>query len=246
MWPRMSTLWAPEEGAPSGSGDEKKNEPKNTKLKIGSKEYEPKSAEAAMSLYEALQDEDTGKEIIETLARRAGLLDKKDLEPKKDETKKEAESRVAKALKKKLGKDYEKFSDAVGPAFDEILEEILNERFMERDSNNQTKSWSDNVDTFISNHEFTPEIETAMKEYIDDSPPNVGRKGFDAQRYLNRVYKAACEELEVEPKEKGSKKKRGDSTEDLPDFVIRDAPKNATLDDAVEAAIKGIRFKKRD
>lgn len=213
-----------------------------------------KDTDAALALYRALQDENTGPEIIETLARRAGLLDEnknkggnKDNEPD-DKPKK---SISAAKLRAKLGKDYEKFADLVGPAFDEIIEERLADLRKEYSTASATDKWSAQVDKFTENHELTPEIEDQMKELMADAPPNVNGKNFDAQKYLTRMYKLALDELEIEAPEpkakKTSKHKPGkdDLIDDLNDVKEIDAPKNATIDDAVNAALKGIRFKRR-
>ena len=224
------------------------DEPKSTKIKVGSKEYESKDLESATTLYEALQDETTGREIIETLARRAGLL-KEDLKPKPGESGKKAESRIGKALKAKLGKDYEKFSDTVGPALDDIIQEMITEATGSLRGETTQDKWETSVDSFIKGHETTKEIENTMMELIQEAPPNFGRKGFDAEKYLARIYKNACEELGEEPKTKEAKGKRtrgrqADIEDEFPDVIERDAPKNATVDDAINAAMKGIRFKR--
>lgn len=249
-WPNLSTLRGPagEDGAEGGGGDEKKV---STKTKIGDNEYENKDLESSISLYKALQDPETGKEIIETLARKAGLLDKEgDVKVKPNETQKQAESRVAKALKAKLGKDYEKFADSVGPAFDEIIEDMLNERLGARDQQNTAKTWSDAVDKFNDSYELTPDIEEAMQEIMAEAPPNFKSDKFNPQRYLTRIYKNAVEELgaAIKPK-KGTSRSTRSSTrgndDELPEIIVRDAPKNVSIDDAVEAAMKGIRFRRK-
>lgn len=234
-----------------GTGDDGKGKGGSSKLKIAGVEYEESDASSAMSLYKALQDPDTGKEIVETLARKAGLLDKEgDIKKKPGETDKAAKTRVAAHLKKKLGKDFDQFSDTVGPALEEIFEEMLAERDSSSSRESAKDKWDGAVDTFNSQYVTTPEIEDLMKEMIEDSPPNMGRKNFDPQRYLARIYKAACQEADQEPKEKQASNKKGSSPRgrnsdgDDSGIVVRDAPKNLTIDDAVEAAMKGIRFRR--
>lgn len=254
-WLDQGTIMAAAAGAESSGGKEDNKENNESaadpnKVKIGSKEYDSNHAQSALTLYEALQDETTGKEIIETLARRAGLLGKDD-KPVEGITRKESEAKLeslsTKVLKQKLGKDYEKFADAVGPAFDDIIKEYLDTRFGEVRQQQQATTWGDSVDTFIGQHELTPEIETQMQELIELQPPNFNSKKFNAQKYLTKIYKDSLEELDIEAPEPKARKGRGRSQTDdiLPDFVIRDKPKGATIDDAVEAALKGIRFRDR-
>lgn len=231
-----------------GSGDTKEEPVVSNKIKIGTKEYDPDHASSALSLYEALQDPETGREIIETLAKRAGILDKTgDIKVKPGETKGEAESRAAKFLKKRLGADYTKFSDSIGPALDDLIAEVLDERFGAAEAATTKTNWDKAVDAFNDDYVLTEEIETTMKELMEDSPPNFNRKGFKADRYLGRIYKSACEELGVEAKtNRPAARSRSRSNDDeLPDFVVRDAPKNVSIDDAVEAAMKGIKFNRR-
>src|SRR5690349_635445 len=137
MWPKLS-LFDAEPGAAGGSGETKTKteEIKSDKIKVGDKEYDPKTLSSALTLYEGLQDETTGREIIGTLAQRIGLLDKSgEIKPKPGETPKETKSRAAERLKNKLGKEYSQFADSVGPVFDEIVEEYVNERLGEANSN---------------------------------------------------------------------------------------------------------------
>ena len=247
-----------EGGGGGGKGDgESKVDP--DKIKIGTKEYKTKDLESAHTLYEALQDPETGREIIETLARKAGLLDKVgDVEVKPGETKKGAESRVARALKAKLGKDYDKFAEAVGPAFDEIITDMVKESLGERDSRNSQDNWSKAVDSFAEQYELTPGIEEVMKDLMEEAPPNFARKNFDAERYLTRMYKNALEELDEQPKTKERKvsniknfgrraqaASRGERGDEVPEIRDVDPPKHASIDDAIEAAMKGIRFRRR-
>lgn len=261
MWPKNVLFEEAGDGAGSGSGsgaDDKPVAPKSGKLKLDdNEEYDVKDLKSAISLYKALQDESTGREIIQTLAQRAGLLDKSgEVKKKPGESDKAAESRVAAALKKKLGKEYSQFADSVGPAFDEILDEMLAEKLGADKGERAQEKWEAAVDKFNSEYETTSEIEEAMKELIEEAPPNFSRKGFDPARYLARMYKAACEDLDEQPKIKTNRRGKGETargrnsgaaeSDGAPDIVIRDAPKGVTLEDAVEAAMKGIRFKRKE
>ena len=83
-----------------------------------------------------------------------------------------------------------------------------------------------------------------MKELIDEDPPSIGAKNFNAQRYLNRMFKDACEELGVEPE--SSKKESKKKEESTPDFVEKVMKGKVTLDDAIDLAMKGILIKKEE
>lgn len=247
FWPKMILMEAAsDDGAPAGGDDKGDKAPKSTKLKVGDREYEPADVESAVSLFNALRDPETGMEIVETMARKAGLLDKKG-EVNKDLSDKKKESLSKKVLQKALGKDYEQFADKVGPAFDEIIESYLDQKFGDMESTNSKSSWESHVDKFQETHTLTKEIEDTMRELMADSPPATKRDGFNAQKYLTRMYNMAISELDIEPpKSKGkgsSKQSKSEDGDDLPEIVFRDRPKNATIQDAVEAAMKGIRFK---
>ena len=245
IWPKGNSprlYEATEAETPSGSGS---GTPVSNKLKIGSQEYAPELAESAMSLYNALSDPDTGQEIIRRLADKAGLLNT----PKSVESQSHAEDRmegaIHKALKGKLGKDYEKFSDAVGPALDEAIQSIINERFQQATVTNTQSGWEKSVDKFNGEYTLTPEIEEAMRELIEDAPPNLSRKGFDAQKYLDRMYNAAVDELGIEkPRRKSGTRGKEERDDEFPEFVVRPRPERVTVNDAVEAAMQGIRFRK--
>lgn len=199
--------------------------------------------EAALSLYRALKDPDTANEIVETLANKVGLRDKwaKDLTPKQVE--KKLESLSAKFLREALGDKYTEFADKTGPAFDRAIEAMLNQRFGEQEAQTGLEKWEGAVDKFMSTATLTKEIEATMNELMADSPPNTNRKGFNAQKYLMRQYNNAVAELGIEaPKAPNSRASKGDD-DGIPEFVIRDAPKNASIDDAIDAALKGIRFR---
>lgn len=249
-----SRLYAPE--GEGGGGDGKGPDDKvkgNGKLKVGGTEYEEADLNSAISLYKALQDEDTGKEIITRLATKAGLLNPEGTVKRKEgETKKEAESRAVKILKSKLGKDYEKFADAIGPAFDEIIEDALKDikgRLDQPAPVITQREWNKEVETFMENYDLDSDLETAMMEAINDTPPKIHSENFDPKKYLRRRYMEACEELGVEPKNKTKQNKRGssrrDNDDEFPDVQDREAPKGVTLDDAIEAAMRGIRYVRR-
>jgi hypothetical protein len=141
-----------------------------------------------------------------------------------------------------LGSEFEGFADKVGPAFDKIIQTYLDQKFGETRAASSQEAWTANVDKFMEEYVLTPDIETVMSEMMADSPPNVQRPGFNAQRYLTRIYNNATEELGLQPRRKTSKK--SESRDEVPDFRVEIAPKTISVEAAVDAALKGIRFKK--
>lgn len=223
------------------------NDKTPTKVTINGKEIDIDRAASALSLYNALEDPDTAGEIVETLARRAGLLNKEgDTELTEKQTKKAMEGLLTKTLKNKLGKDYDKFSDIMGPALEEALETMLAEKFGEQEQRSSVTSWEGGVNKFMESHTLTAEIETKMQELMEEAPPNPKSKTFNQQRYLSRMYEAAINDLDIEaPAPVRSARNNGrNDRDDAPEFVVRPSPKNVDLDAAVEAATKNIRFRR--
>lgn len=202
----------------------------------------PEEIKSSRSLYKALKDPETANELIENLARRAGLLDKKgkNTEDKK-ETVKEL-GRITRKLKASLGKEFEGFSDKVGPVFDEAMQEYMEEHFGKTEAKFTETKWEGEVDKFRDSHELTRKIENKMKELMDEAPPNFKSGSFDAQKYLNRIYKNALEDSGEEAPKKSSKRSK-DNENDNNGIVERQRPKTVSVDDAIDAAMKGIRFK---
>lgn len=216
------------------------------KLKIGNFEIDAKSAESAIQLYRALQDPETGAEIVESLARRAGLLDKKGNLEDTSQSDKKIEGKIKKALKAKLGKDYEQFSELVGDVLDEAVKEYVDEIKESGSRESRANSWNSQVEKFLEDHVLTEDIEDKMKELMDEAPPNTKSSNFDPQRYLRRMYKNALEDLEIEepePPKKKSGTSRKSRNDDAPDFVERKVNRPPTVDEAIDAALKGIRLK---
>lgn len=245
-WPRIFEIMREEVGGDDGEGKGGGGSADKSKVTINGEEIDISRAASALSLYKALEDPDTASEIVETLARRAGLLDKSgEPELTEKQTKKAMEGLLTKTLKNKLGKDYDKFSDIMGPALEEALETMLTERFSEQESRSNTSSWENGVNKFMETHTLTSEIEDKMKELMEEAPPNPKSKTFNQQRYLARMYNSAVEDLDIEaPPVRQSRDRKGSDRDDIPDYVVRPAPKNLDLDSAIEAATKGIRFKR--
>lgn len=197
---------------------------------------------SARSLYKALKDPETSSEVIETLARRAGLLDKKG---GNTETKKEVKDelgRITKKFKSGLGKDFEGFSDKVGPLLDEAIKEYMEEHFGKASAKSSEAKWEGEIEKFQESHELTRKVEKKMQELMEDAPPNIKKDGFKAQTYLNRMYKSALEELGEEAP--APKKKSKDNDDDNESGIIeRKRPAGLTTEQAVEAAMRGIRYK---
>jgi uncharacterized protein YjgD (DUF1641 family) len=200
----------------------------------------PEEVTSARSLFKALKDPDTAQEIIETLAKRSGILDKKG-EPKGTEKQTEkALGKITKALQSKLGKDFDKFSGTVGPALDEAIEELLEEKFGRSEDNTVSEKWSESVDSFMETHQFTSKkVQTKMEQLVDRNPPNVKSKGFKAKEYLEDMWELAHARLNIElpTTEKEKEKPLLDNT------VERERPAKVSLSDAIDFAMKGIRLK---
>lgn len=213
---------------------------KSTEDESGLDEGELKSA---ASLYKALKDPDTAQELIESLARRAGLLDKKDNNKADKKVTEKELGRLTKKLKASLGKDYDTFSDKVGPVFDEAIEEYMQEHFGKTEAKFTESKWETEVEKFTDSHELTRKIENKMKDLMDEAPPNFKSGNFNAQKYLARTYKNALEDL-GEDAPTSSKKVKKSKDEDSTDGITeRPRPKSVSLDDAIDAAMKGIRYK---
>lgn len=255
-WLSAGVLMIPENemggGTGTGTGTGTETPAAKTTITIGGKEYTPEQAQAAISLHNALSDEDTGKEIVTQLAQRLGLLNKDgDLKDGKNtpESREKLEGKIHKTLKSKLGKEYAAFADLVGPALDEAVNELLGEvrGTVEKTVTDQT--WSDGVNKFLESHTLTDEIQDKMKELVEEAPPNVKNKNFDQQKYLGRVYKQAIEELGVEAPKAPRKSRADDEGDDegRPKIVVRERPTMASnedrLDRIVEDSMKGIRYR---
>jgi hypothetical protein len=219
----------------------------STKVKIGSKEYEISDIEQSLNLSKALSDPDTGREIIEQLARRTGLIkDSGEVVKKKGESEAAAERRVQKTLKAKLGKDFEIFADKFGPVMDDILEEMFEEHKTSFETAAGTTGWEGEVERFTEDVELTEEIETEMQRLIkrNGGAPK-GLKGKAAQEYLKDMFDLASHKLGVEtpePKERGRRPRRG--IDEIPEFREEKRPKGVmTTEQAVDAAMRGIRFR---
>lgn len=216
-----------------------KEEPK-TEPKAEDHGLDEGELKSATSLYKALKDPETANEIIESLARRAGLIDKKgDLKDDKKDIK-NVDGKIHKVLKAKLGKDYEKFSDTIGPLLDEAVREYLNEHTSKITATSEAEKWSNAVDNFIENREMPKKVEAKMQELIEEAPPNMGSKTFNAKRYLERMWKAALSELDMPVPGKDET----DEIKDFPkNFKVIARPEKVSTDDAIDYAMKGIKLK---
>jgi hypothetical protein len=256
------------EEAPSDDGEGSKGggggAPVKQTLTINGKEVTLANATAALNLYEALADKEAGPELIEQLARRSGIL--KDGEKPTSKTADKIEGRITKILKSKLGKDYEQFADTLGPIIDEGIQEYLNEHKTNTENASSSSNWDDAVDTFKEDYDMTPEIESKMESIIkrNGGVPK-GLKGKAAQEYLSDMYELAVKKLGGKVVEKGKALRGSRPTDDddsddeptpaprrrqrraideIPDFREEPRPKGAlTIDQIVDAAARGIRFK---
>lgn len=243
-----------EEAGDEVQGGGKGNEAPKTTVTINGKEVSMEKVAAAHQLYESLADPEVGKEIIEQLARRTGILKDGDtkITPKEE---KQLEGKFTKLMKQKLGKDYDKFSDMLGPLFDEHLESLREEIKSELSSTSDAGSWESTVENFVGNHKFTAAIETEMQRLITRNGGRpTGLKGKAAREYLDDMYQLACHKLKVTPEEADNDEVEGDEPtprsrrrsrrDEVPEFREEARPKGPlTIDQIVDAASRGIRFK---
>lgn len=232
----------PKSGA--GGGEEP------TTFKINGKDIPIETLSAALNLHSAMGNPEIATEIVGTLARNLGLLDKAGdvKDPKEAQTK--LEGRVTKLLKSKLGKDYEKFSDAIGPVMDEAIQEYLNEHAASVESTSGEATWSGEVEHFTDTHTLTTEVETKMEEIIkrNGGIPK-GLKGKAAQEYLSDMYELAVKKLggivqetDNDDEERPLRTRRG--RRERPEFREVERPKGVlSLDQIVDAAMRGQRFR---
>lgn len=246
----FETLRAEEAGGASadgsGAGGSGSEDSAASTLKLDGKEVSMDKLRSALSLHDALSDETTGKEIIGTLAERMGLL-RKDGElkdPKTAEAK--LEGRVQRMLKTKFGKDYEKFADTLGPVMDEAIQEYLQEAIGNATANGEAVGWEGEVEKFTESHTLNAQIEQKMEQLItrNGGVPK-GLRGKAAQEYLTDMYELAAHRLGVSPPEaERSSRRRSRSEDEIPEFREVARPKGPlSIDDIVEAASKGIRFR---
>lgn len=245
-WPR-AVLRFPETEGGGGGGDKTPESEVPKTFKIGNKEIAISELESAHSLYSALQDKDTATEIIGTLARRAGLIkDIKEADTPKE--KKIIEGKITKLIKSKLGKDGTQFADTIGSLLDEAVQEYLEEHSTKIGEASHATGWEGEIETFVETHELTDEIDTEMRRLItrNGGVPR-GLKGKAAQEFLDDMFELAVHKLgdgEEKPR-KGvqSTRNRRSEVDDLPEFREVARPKTVSVDDAVEAAMRGIKFK---
>lgn len=267
LWKDRLRLPADDGGDGGGGGDEgdKGNKGGNEKktFNINGKNVDPETAAAALNLYNSLADPEVGKEIIEQLARRTGLLKDNHVPDKKEQ--KQLEGKFTKMMKTKLGKDYDKFSDTLGPVFDEAMSELINELKEEIGGKTEASSWEGVVENFFEDNRTTPELEREMERIIKRNGGRpAGLKGKAAKEYLQDMYELAAHKLNLNLKTLKKISVESDETDDtdeddepvmrrsnrrsrrndIPDFREVARPKGTlTVDEIVDAAMKGIRFK---
>lgn len=258
------------QGGGQGEGDKA---PKT--FNINGKEVDPATAAAALNLYNSLADPETGREIIEQLARRTGILGEDGKAPTVKEQK-VLEGKFTKMMKTKLGKDYDKFSDALGPVFDEAMESMVADLKADLTGTSEASTWETVVDDFFESTRTTPELEAEMQRLIKRNGGRpAGLKGKAAKEYLQDFYELAAHKLDINLRtmRKTSSDDDDDSTRsgrrgirdgaddggddrdntprrrsarrgDIPEFRETARPKGPlSIDDIVEAASKGIKFR---
>ena len=246
-WLFQDVLREEADGTGGGTGDAA---PKTT-VTINGKEVDMATVAAAHNLYTSLADPETGKEIIHQLALRTGILKENEVPTKAEE--KKIEARFTKLMKAKLGKDFDPLSDKLGPVFDEAMEIFKNELREEQAQGSDSGNWDSTIEDFVSNNEFTPEIETEMQRLITRNGGRpAGLKGKAAREYLTDMYALACHKLGIdvevedvrEAKQGRTPTGRRSRRSEVPEFREEARPKGVlTIDQIVDAALRGVRFK---
>lgn len=232
------------EPEPTDKGDGgEDDDDKVVNLKIGGKDVSPADAEAAINLYKAMQDPETSQLIIENLAAKAGFVKNGAITEKGGKTEDKLEGRIHKLMKSKLGKDYEKFSDVIGPLLDEGIAEYVAELKEGIEERSSAGGWQGEVEKFTETHTLTDEVEGKMEELIkrNGGIPK-GLKGKAAQEYLTDHYEMAVRKLGIEPPKRKSSRDRS-AIDEIPEFREIARPKNPSLDQIIEDSMKGIRYR---
>lgn len=216
-------------------------------FRVAGKNVDAATVEAALNLHNALADESIGPTIIEELARRSGILDKKgDLKISETAAANKLEGRMHKLLKGKLGKDYEKFADIMGPIMDEGIQEYLEEHRGSVETSRGESAWQSEVERFTDTHTITDDIGAKMQQLIERNGGVPALKGSKAsQEYLDDMYEMAVKKLGIQipdnPRERGRNRRDQD---DAPEFREVARPKGVvSIDDIVDAAMRGQRFR---
>jgi len=244
---------APEDEVPSGgTGTGTGTEGEVPKVfKIAGKDIPVETLEASLNLYNSMSDPELSKEIIGTLADRMGLLNKDGkLKGDREAAGDKIETRFQKLLKTKLGKDYEKFADTLGPLLDEGIQEYLNEHKSNTDGARSGEAWADAVDRFTGTHQLTPEVSAEMERIIKRNGGRPDVKGKAALEYLDDMYSLAVRKLGGVVQEDVDDRSDDDEEDERPAprrrrpaFRYVQRPANPTIDQIVDAAMKGQRFK---
>lgn len=233
-----------------GGGGNDGAAPKNT-VTINGKEVDMATLASAHNLYESLSDPTVGKEIITQLARRTGILNDENLTTTPKAAEKQLEGKLTKMLKTKFGKDYDKFSDTLGPVLEDAMKEFMDEYKSESRATAAEGAWGNAVENFTETHHITDAISSQMEKLIirnGGRPANLS--GKESSEYLEDMYNLAVSKLGIDPEELEPKtSRRGQSrktNDDLPEFREERRPsKVLTLDEIVDAAARGIKYVNR-
>lgn len=256
-WPlERRVLRIPEAGeGGGGTGTEEgtgKGATEPTTYKINGKDVSIEALSQAINLQNALTDPDIGPTIIEKLAEQSGLLNKEgNLKGTVKETERKLEGKLTKLFKAKLGKDFEKFSDTVGPLMDEAIEQYLEEHKTTVERSSGEASWDAAVEQFTESVTLTPDIETMMTNLIKRNGGRPNLKGKEAVEWMHDMYELAVHKLGIEPpdseapsRNRSSKSERRSRRDEVPEYREVDRPKGPlTIDQIVDAAMRGQRFR---
>ncbi len=164
---------------------------------------------AAQQLYRALKDPDHAVEIIELLAKKAGLITTR-------EEKKEAKNLIHEALVEGLGEDYKWLADKLNPAINKILtaqQKQLEEKFDAQEARERQKESNDAVEKITGKFEDFKDHSKRIYQLMEEVVPS-GK--LSQEQYLTKLYKLAKAEASEEKKSSDKQQRSDKSRNDVP------------------------------
>ena len=202
----------------------------------------------ALRLYEALEDPNIGRSVVEELARKAGVIGHEQGKSEKQITKS-----VVDVLKESLGAEYEFLADKLAVGIDTIVKQTVAEQIkpVQAQTNEAIeRAVKADVDSAYAQMEakfkdfkdFDKEMTELSKElpYTGDYP---------MERYLERLYKLVTADKKeakvikqtVDKINKNAQELRDSSTE-VQETRVKSGSKLPSLNEAVAAAFRGEKF----
>lgn len=207
-------------------------------------------ASQALELYKSLKGPE-GRTIIANLAKRAGLIKEEDFTKLTEVKKTKA---VKDVIKDALGTEYEFLADRLGGALDEIIHSQM-EAIEARFTLSAKEAANQEADTALNkvNVKFKDfkKFETQIYDLMQ-SMPFTGKGKLTMENYLIHLYNIAKNGNEKDSsssdlvrtvdKMKENAQDANLVSSDVSSSRVKRGPVKPTLDEALEAASKGIRF----